>query len=136
MKHLLLSYTEIEEKDAAKLAEGLKELGYKTVRIQEKPEDDENVLLLLLNRNSRKEAIEKESPWIKNQFDFSSIPHLKIMPVFLYHPEDGDPEVQFENTVLDIYEELFSGEFKPFAWNLDENEPDKEFLRVLDEYSE
>ena len=39
----------------------------------------------------------------------------------------------FEEGLGEVYEELFSGEFKPYGWDLDDENTIQEFERVLEE---
>ena len=135
MKELSISFTSLEEQEAKNLILALEKLGYRMIPIEESIQK-EHVILLALTLHSNKENILKFNSWLKNQYMESSIHHLKVMPVFLYHEKDGTPEDLFEEKIQGLYEEIFSCEFKPYAWNLDGDSPEREFRRVLDDYSE
>lgn len=135
MKEITIRFTSLEKDEAEILISVLKRLGYEFIPL-EVSIVRERVILLPLTIHSEKKTLMEENLWLKDQYRNSSVLHLKVMPVFLYHGKDEDAETLFEENVQDLYEEIFSGEFKPFAWNLDSEAPVAEFERVLNEYSE
>ena len=126
-------YTKNEEFDAKEVVSCLKNIGYK---FDENKVDFNKVIIICLNKDSKKEVLLNSYPWLKDQFLYSSENYLKVMPLFIYHSNDEDIEKLFEDNIGDLYEDIFSGEFKPYGWNLDGNNPEREFDRVLEQYSE
>lgn len=126
-------YTKNEEKDAKEVISNFLKSG---VSFKENEVDFKNAIIICLNKDSKKDDILNEYPWLKNQFEYSSENYLKVMPFFIYHSRKENPEELFENNVGEIYEDIFSGEFKPYGWDLDSKNPEVEFDRVLEQYSE
>ncbi len=126
-------YTKNEELDAKEVVSCLKNVGYK---FDENKVDFNKVIIICLNKDSKKDDVLNSYPWLKDQFFYSSENYLKIMPLFIYHSNDEDIEKLFEDNVGELYEHIFSGEFKPYGWDLDSKNPEIEFDRVLEQYSE
>ncbi len=57
-------------------------------------------------------------PWIEKELKHSLTPHLRILPLLIYDSSKEDPFKKWENGSNEIYEELFSEEFKPFAYDI------------------
>ena len=98
--------------------------------------DPDALTAIILSNDTTLEGLFQAAPWLKEQFEYCSYPHLKLMPIFVYASSKEDPEVAFEGPVGELYEELMSGEFKPFGFDLDAKNPLEEFPRILEEYSE
>lgn len=135
MTELFLTHTEKDKAEALKVIERLKKLSYDIIDTKQVV-DESKVILILLSEKTIEEDLFKEIPFLQEQWKYSSRKHLKLMPFFVYHSSKENPEKAFEEHVMDIYEDIFSGEFKPYAWDLDSDHPEVEFERVLDEYSE
>ena len=72
-------------------------------------------------------------PWLKQEHERSSSPYLRLFPFIPYHPSRENIDDLFEEGLGEVYEELFSGEFKPYGWDLDDENTIQEFERVLEE---
>jgi hypothetical protein len=134
MTELQIAYYEKTKDYALLLNELLSKKGYKTTFIQNQLQNPEGVILFLFDSNSK--DIIHFFPWMREQNRNSTLPYLKILPIFFYHGKDIDPEAYFEETIQEVYEEIFSGEFKPFGFDLDSINPLMEFDTILDNYQE
>lgn len=135
MTELYLSYTQRDKSEALEVIQRLRRISYDPIET-DSIVDKSKVILILLSRKTKKEELFREIPFLGEQWKYSSRRHLKLMPFFVYHSSKEDPEVTFEDNVMDLYEDIFSGEFKPYAWDLDSDNPEVEFKRVLEDYSE
>ena len=126
-------YTKNEEKESIKVIESLKKLGYS---FNVNDVDMDKVIIISLTIKSKLDDILSSYNWLEEQFDYSSTHYLKLMPFFIYDSTSDDPEESFDKYVGEIYETIFSGEFKPYCWNLNSKNPEIEFKRVLEQYSE
>lgn len=132
---LQLAFSPGEKELAAKVAASLEKNGFKTKVINEKV-DPAHVTLVFLGLNTTAKSLLKAQPWLKQQFEFSSIQGLRVMPFIPYHASFEDIDELWEARIGEVYEEIFSGEFKPYGWDLDHEDTIIEFKRVLEEYSE
>ena len=83
------------------------------------------------------DAYLEEIPLLKQQLDYSSIKHLRILPFFIYNGKEDDPEELFEGETGEFVESIFSGEFKPYGWDTSKEDNLSELLEILEEnYSE
>ena len=96
--------------------------------------DPESLAAIILSNQTTMEGLFQAAPWLEEQYEYCSYPHLKLMPIFVYSSKKEDPEEAFEGPVGEIYEELMSGEFKPFGFDVDAKNPLEEFPRILEEY--
>ena len=112
--------------DATAASYALTRLGYPTAFLKGAPKDG-SLVLLMLDMDATAEEIFDAFPWIQEQFHFSSLKALRLMPFLFYHSRLGDVEEQAENGLTDALEAVLSGEFKPFGYDLDALEPLKEF---------
>lgn len=92
------------------------------------------VLFALPRKASPTEAFEA-FPWLNEEYGYSSSSNPVVMPFLTYHGKTEDPEEVWETGVGDFYDEVFSGEFKPYGWDLDNPKAIEEFHRVLEEYA-
>lgn len=95
--------------------------------------DPSHLVLVFLTPKSTVDSLMKEIPWLANQYEESSYRYLRAMPFIPYHPKDEDIDELFDAGLGEVYETVFSGEFKPYGWDLDDPHTVKEFLRVLEE---
>ena len=128
-----LYYCKADEENGRVLSSALEGKGY-ALSINSPTFDPEILAMLILSDNAEMEDIFKVAPWLKKQYEYCSYPHLKLMPVFVYDSSKVDPEEAFEGKVGELYEELMSGEFKPFGYDKAKENPLEEFPRILDEY--
>ncbi len=98
--------------------------------------DEDSLILLVFGIDAKKKNYLEEFPWLKEQLERSSIKRFKVMPILVYHSASSDPESLFDGELGNFYESIFSGEFKPYGWDLDSDSPEKEFERVLEQYLE
>ena len=130
-----LYFDRIDGEDANLFAKALEEAGYPCV--SNPPSfDGQGLAAILLSDQTSLEGLYASAPWLKDQYEYSSFPHLSLLPVFVYASSKTDPEEAFEGKVGELYEELMSGEFKPFGFDKDNKNPLAEFQRILEGYLE
>ena len=133
---LFYSFAKEDQDEAITALARLKAIGYSCQKIDTLPCDSSEVILAFFSSKTDIVSFWKAFPWLKEQQEFSSCPYLHVMPFFLYHGQKEDPEEAFNGPAGTLYESVFSGEFKPFGWDLDSPCPEKEFQRVLEDYEE
>lgn len=133
---LQFAYAPFDKDAAEKVLKGLREKGYEVLEVKEKPLYPEEVILALFTEKTDPDEFLKALPWLKEQKDYSSIARLRVMPFFVYSSKKADPEKAFEGQAGELYGDIFSGEFKPYGWDLDSADPAAEFARVLEDYEE
>ena len=132
---LFLSYSKRLEPTASIAIAALKEKGYATELLSGSPKDG-SLVLLFLDMESTEGEIYAAAPWLKEQFEYSSLLALRLMPFLLYRSSKGSVEDQVEESLADTLESVISGEFKPYGFDLDAKEPLAEFESVLEGYEE
>ncbi len=133
---LQLAYENQNRDLALKIGRILGENGFE-VELVQKDIDPQKVTLILINIYSKEETLFSSLPWLKEQFLYSSLKGFRLFPVLAYSPSKEDPEALFDGELGQVYEDVFSGEFKPFGWNEESDTLDPEFKRILEEsYSE
>lgn len=119
------------------LAKALRKEGYEIWGVEGDDIDPKEIVILLLTSSTDKEDLLSTQTWLAKQFDYSSFKGFRLMPLLIYSSSKEDPEEICEGPFGEMMEELISGEFKPFGWDLDFDGNIKEFKRVLEEsYSE
>lgn len=96
--------------------------------------DGDFPLIFVLNRDLTPEKAFELYPWLKEQFELSSIPNLRILSFVVYRSSETDIDSLWDSGIGDNYEAIFSGEFKPYGWDLDNENAIEEFNRVIEEY--
>lgn len=135
-KNLQLAYESQNRDLALKIGRILGENGFE-IELVQKDIDPKKVILILININSKEETLFSSLSWLKDQFGYSSLKGFRLFPILVYSPSKEDPEALFEGEFGRLYENVFSGEFKPFGWNEESGVLDPEFKRILEEsYSE
>ena len=135
-KNLQLAYESQNRDLALKIGRILGENGFE-IKLVQKDIDPKKITLILININSKEETLFSSLPWLKDQFGYSSLKGFRLFPILVYSPSKEDPEALFEGEFGRLYENVFSGEFKPFGWNEESDVLDPEFKRILEEsYSE
>lgn len=129
---LQLAATKSQEENLEKVSNVLKKNGFETIRIN-KEIDPNLVALVFLGVEITPEMLFSAFPWLKEEYARSSCKYLRLMPFIAYHPKKENIDDLWENGIGETYEEVFSGEFKPYGWDLDDEETIKEFLRVYEE---
>lgn len=115
------------------LVESLKTGGFHIGKIENCINDNDLYALDLTDCNI--DALFKKFPWTKNEREHSKTLHLRILPLFVYSSKEEDPFEKWEEGANEIYEELFSEEFKPFAYDLaNPSFSNDELRRVLSLY--
>lgn len=97
---------------------------------------DGAVHILLLDSQTSPEELYEDVPWLKAQFDFSSYRGFRMMPFLVFDSNKEDVEELDEEPIGETLEEVISGEFKPYGYDLAKKNPLEEFLSVLEEYDE
>lgn len=96
--------------------EGLKQSDFSPLEAKREINDEDLYFLDL--SNTTKEDLEKAYPWLKEEFLRSNIHHLRILPLFIYDSKKEDSFEKWEEGANEIYESLFSEEFKPYAYDI------------------
>ena len=132
---LYLSYSPRLSGIASIVEKGLTNLGHHVEKANGTNYEGK-LVLLLLDLDSSAEEIFSSAPFLKEQFDYSSFRAMRLMPFLVYHGNDGDIEEMVEGGLADTLEEVISGEFKPYGFDLDTENPLAEFESVLENYEE
>ena len=133
-KKLQIAYINKNEIKANEFKSILEKNGYE-VNISNKNINENEVCLLLFYKGITLEDIFNDIPWLKSQNEKSTIPYLRLFPIFLFDDKE-EMEIDIEE-YLPILESLVSGEFKPYGFILNDKNSIKEFNRILEEsYSE
>lgn len=106
--------------------------GYRLFPVHQKM-DPNLVTLVFLTPGVALDDLFDAFPWLKQEHERSSSPYLRLFPFIPYHPSRENIDDLFEEGLGEVYEELFSGEFKPYGWDLDDESTIQEFERVLEE---
>ena len=133
---LQVAYPTSEKENAKKVEAALSSLGYEVIEVKEKPLYPEEVILAIFSSKTEEKDFLRDLPWLEKQKEYSSIHYLHVMPFFVYSSKEEDPEKAFEGKAGELYEDVFSGEFKPFGWDFASKDPAQEFARVLEDYQE
>lgn len=134
MDKIQFAFSANQKEIALEAMEALHKAGYETEMAIESI-DPNRIVLLLLSEGVTAEGL-LSIQWFKEQFDYSSYPHLRMMPFLAYHSIEKGYEELWEEGIGDVYDELISGEFKPYGWDLDDPDSKIEFARVLEDYEE
>lgn len=119
--------------ELASFLEGIKQGGFIPLEAS-KEVNDEDLYFLDLS-NTTQEQLENAYPWLKKEFLRSDIHHLRILPLFLYDSSKEDPYEKWEEGANEIYENLFSEEFKPYAYDItNPSRSNEELKHVLSLY--
>ena len=133
MEETLNIYFDIADEEYAKiLLNALLEKGYEARLGKPKP-NEKDFCIVILSSITTEEGLLSSLPWLKEQYDLSSFRGFRVMPLLMWHGGENLDEI-WEEGIGDIYESIFSGEFKPFGFDMDSKEPLREFPRVLEEY--
>ena len=132
---LFLSYPPRMQEKADLLSPLLQKKGYPTA-MTDPGNLEGNLVLLFFDMDSTPEEIYDCSPWLKEQFDYSSLKALRLMPFLFYESSKGSVEEQVDEYLADTLEEVISGEFKPYGFDLDAEDPLLEFDSVYETYEE
>lgn len=132
---LYLSYPKRLSAEVSLVKEAFAAKGLSYADLSGSPKDY-TLVLLFLNMRSTEEEIYETAPWLQEQFEYSSLKALRLMPFLLYRSSEGDIEDQVEENLAETIESVFSGEFKPYGFDLDSPTPLGEFDTVLHNYEE
>jgi len=135
MEILQFAYGLNQKTIALEAIEALREAGYEVIDSGGQDIDPNRIVLLLLSEGVSEQGL-LGIGWFKEQFDYSSYPHLRMMPFVAYHSSKDDFDALWEKDIGDVYENLISGEFKPYGWDLDDPSSKIEFARILEDYEE
>lgn len=94
------------------------------------------VNILVLDIDTTSEELFEDLPWLKEQFDYSSLRGFRLMPVLVFDSRKDDVENLGDKPIATTLEEVISGEFKPYGYDLAKKNPLEEFLSVLEGYEE
>ncbi len=133
---LYLAYPSRLDAKAKLVATKLEAKGFVVEEANEKRLEG-SLVLLLLDMATTVDEIYASAPWLEKQFEYSSLKALRLMPFLLYRSSLGEVDDQVKNNpVGETFESLLSGEFKPYGFDEDADDPLIEFDRVLETYSE
>lgn len=132
---LQIAYSKRDEVSAKKIIQTLS-FNHDLKEVNSYLLDSNAVTIIVFTSSTSEKELLEELPWLKEELTRSSVKHLKLMPLYAYHSKMENPEQEFEKEVGTLYEDIFSTEFKPFGWDFDSNNPEKEFPSVLEQYSE
>lgn len=132
MKKLQLLYPSSIIDEARKISNELQCAGFEVDHNPEEFDEDELGLALFI-KDMDAESYLKEVPFLQEQLDYSSVKHLRILPFFIYDGRKDDPEELFEGPTGEFVEEIFSGEFKPYGWDIHRGDNMKELLEIIEE---
>lgn len=111
----------------------LKQGGFSPLEAKKEINDEDLYFLDLSNTGLL--DLEKAYPWLKEEFLRSNIHHLRILPLFLYDSSKEDPFEKWEKGANEIYDNLFSEEFKPYAYDISNpSHANEELKHVLSLY--
>lgn len=130
-----LYFASVDAQKADIFRQALLASGY-AIKANPLPVNPEGLTAIILSEDTTLEGLFESAPWIKEQYEYCSYPYLKMMPVFVYDSRKEDPEEAFEGPLGELYEELMSGEFKPFGFDQAKENPLEEFQRILESYLE
>jgi len=92
--------------------------------------------VLLLDPKTSPEELYKDLPWLKEQFEYSSLKGFRLLPFLVFDSQKENVEELDDQPIAEVLEEVLSGEFKPFGYDKAKKNPMEEFLSVLEEYEE
>ena len=132
MQMIQLLYPSALNEAIAPLEAGLSSKGYALIH---NPIDyDENVLgIAFFVPEMDVDSYLKEVPLLKAQLDFSSIKYLRILPLLIYDSKQVDVEALFDGPTGKFAESIFSGEFKPYGWDLSNPDNLTELVEIIEE---
>lgn len=132
MQKIQLLYPSILENRIASLEAGLSSKGYTLIH---NPDDyDEDALgIAVFIQEMDADAYLKEIPLLAKQLDYSSIKYLRILPLIIYDSKQEDIEALFEGPTGEFVDSIFSGEFKPFGWDLSNQDNLTELVEIIEE---
>ena len=132
---LQIAFAKGQDDIAAETLSALWNAGY-PAEIASNPIDPARIVILILYKGSSLDGLFANNPWLKEQFEYCSYPYLRLLPFVPYHSKSEDFDALWEENIEDVYENLISGEFKPYGWDLDDPNSKAEFARILEEYEE
>lgn len=132
-KSLYIASLKKNQNQYTSLLSSLKEGGYAPIEFN--GDINDNDLYVLDLTDSSLEELLASFEWLKNEHNRSKTLHLRVLPLLTYSSNNEDPFDKWNNGPNEVYEELFSEEFKPFAYDIDNKEfSNKELGRVLNLY--
>ncbi len=132
-KTIYLASTNIGQKECDALIKQLEENDFIVEEAGQTINDEDLYFLDLTNTTLAK--IEEKYPWIKKELKRSNLQHLRVLPLLIYDSKKEDPFIKWENGSSIIYEDVFSEEFKPYAYDIsNENSSIEELKHVLSLY--
>ena len=117
-----------------KLVEELRTLGLE-VELGLQPVEGA-IHVLVMDVKTSPDELYADVPWLKEQFDFSSLRGFRLMPFLVYDSNVDDVENLDDEPIAETLEEVISGEFKPYGYDRAKKNPLEEFPSVLEEYDE
>lgn len=130
---LFIATNNSDKTQLSKFIDGLKSAGFNVLEAGKEVND--NDLYFLDLSNTTLSDLEDKYPWLKEELNRSNILHLRILPLLIYDSKKEDPFKKFEEGPSEIYEEVFSEEFKPYAYDVSNPESsNKELEHVLSLY--
>jgi|SRR5574344_173858 hypothetical protein len=80
--------------------------------------DFNRIIGIVLTKETIEDELLEENPWIEKEFVYSKNTHLRVLPVIVYDSTLEDLDDIYEKSISEIYDDLFSDEFKPLAYDI------------------
>lgn len=125
-KKLFIASANKDENQFKHFINNLKDGGF-DVLPAEKEINDTDLYFLDLS-NTTLSRLEEKYPWLEGELKRSNVLHLRVLPLLIYDSKKEDPFDKFGNGPSEIYEEVFSEEFKPYAYDI--SNPDSSNLEL------
>lgn len=94
--------------------------------------DFSKIIAVVMTSKTEEDRLLEDNPWIASELRRSSLSHLRVLPFILFDSRIEDLSTIYDASISDIYDDLFSDEFKPLAFDASNPEQSvKELRRVL-----
>jgi hypothetical protein len=80
--------------------------------------DFSRIIGIVLTKATDEDELLEENPWIEKEFVYSKNTHLRVLPIIVYDSTLEDLDDIYEKSISEIYDDLFSDEFKPLAYDI------------------
>jgi hypothetical protein len=80
--------------------------------------DFSRIIGIVLTKETDEDELLEENPWIEKEFVYSKNTHLRVLPIIVYDSTLEDLDDIYEKSISEIYDDLFSDEFKPLAYDI------------------
>ncbi len=115
-KKLFIASANKDESQFKRFISNLKDGGFDVLRAGKEINDTDLYFLDL--SNTTLPELEEKYPWLESELKRSNVLHLRVLPLLIYDSKKEDPFDKFDDGPSEIYEEVFSEEFKPYAYDI------------------